>query len=637
MRYLLVILVIFSFQANSNAETLLNKYEQILSQKNLSEDNKDSIFEFLAKISWENPDTTMLICVKLEKYKLLKLNEVDLAKINYYRGRAQRAKGNYQNALKHFKVSLNYANKAKNNIEVAKACYQIGIINLFIGNMDISIDHLLMSKNLYDQYGTQIDQADILNALASYYSDNKQYDNAFKSYYEALSKYESKEDSLGLANVHANLGMLYTDTEKYEKAEYHILKQGKLDSMLNTQWGLGFHYDFMGYLKESQKKYDEALLWYQQSLKTRQNLDSHYNICESNISLGKLLIKMDNCHEAIDYLNEIFKYKKEHQSLSQEQSAHLYLSQCFENTGQLALSLNHYKSYKIISDSIYQKDKLKEIAEKEVLLQQTELDKQIVLLNKDNEIKAYKLSKQKLVLLSSLLGLLAFIIFSVWIYKLYLRIKLRNFKISIALNEKDILLREIHHRVKNNLQVISSLLSLQSRQIKDSNIKQAIDEGRNRVRSMALIHQNLYQRESLTSINVNTYLEKLIEELFETYNISQEDIKLELDITYLELDVDTMIPMGLIINELVSNSLKHAFSNKKYGLIKVSLVEDNNNLLLSVSDNGIGIDAEKMYKSKTFGNRLLKAFGQKLKADLTIKSEGGTKVELSIKKYKKAS
>ncbi len=117
---------------------------------------------------------------------------------------------------------------------------------------------------------------------------------------------------------------------------------------------------------------------------------------------------------------------------------------------------------------------------------------------------------------------------------LYRSVKLKNEIIASALNEKDILLREIRHRVKNNFQVISSLLSLQSRQIEDESIKQAINEGRNRVRSMALIHQNLYQNENITGVSVVEYLNKLTSELFYTYNISEDRIKLNLDLEDLD-------------------------------------------------------------------------------------------------------
>ena len=504
--------------------------------------------------------------------------------------------------------------------------------------MAISLEYLLVAKGYYQKYGSEDDQADILNALASYYSDSDQMEKAFEKYHEALDIYTKLDDTLGQANIHANLGLAYTDTGEFEKAEFHLLKQGYLDTLLQTNWGLGFHYDFMGNLRQEEGKLDEALNWHMKGLNIRKKMDSHYNLCESYLSIGGILIVLDNCPQAIEYLEKIFDFKEQHQSLVQEQRAHKYLSECYEKTKDHDNALVHFKAYKTVSDSIYKRDKLEEIAEMESQLKKQELDNEIALLSKENEIKFFELKHQRLIAVSSLLSLFLLSLFSFFIYKLYLKIKIRNQKISKSLSEKDILLREIHHRVKNNLQVISSLLSLQSRQIEDTHIKQAIDEGRSRVRSMALIHQNLYQHDSLTTIDVNNYLQRLIEELFSTYNISSEKVKLLLNIESIQLDVDTMVPLGLIINELVSNALKHAFRHEEeIGIIKVTLKEEEGQLYLNVQDNGIGVDVEKMLNSKSFGNRLIKAFGQKLKADIAVKNENGTLVEMKIKNYKKAA
>jgi len=137
--------------------------------------------------------------------------------------------------------------------------------------------------------------------------------------------------------------------------------------------------------------------------------------------------------------------------------------------------------------------------------------------------------------------------------------------ISIQNDEKDILLREIHHRVKNNLQVISSLLGIQSRSIKDVQAKQAIHEGRARVHSMSLIHQNLYKKDNLTGVDMRVYLNKLSTDLINTYNLSEGQIEIEKDIDELILDVEYVVPIGLIINELISNALKYAFPDQQNG------------------------------------------------------------------------
>lgn len=264
-------------------------------------------------------------------------------------------------------------------------------------------------------------------------------------------------------------------------------------------------------------------------------------------------------------------------------------------------------------------------------------DQQITVLEKDNILQEVKLKQQRIYLIGGAIGLMIISILSFFIYRLYIKLAGQNSKISRALKEKDFLLREIHHRVKNNLQVISSLLSLQSRQIKDEEIKRAINEGRSRVRSMALIHQNLYQNENLTGVNVAHYMSKLVHELFDTYKIDQNKIALNLDIQEMELDVDTMVPLGLILNELVSNCLKHAFPDNRSGSIFVSLEHKSDNLHLKVKDNGIGTTLVELEESNSFGNRLIKAFSQKLKAELEVIDADGTEVIMLIKKFKKVA
>ena len=597
----------------------------------------DAYIKILKALPWQEIDSILFYLDEINKLPNIQSYPEYQIDIEYYYGRAYRAKGDYTLALPHLLKSYSISNEAGDTVAIARAAYQYGIINLFIGNMAESLEYLSISHKYYTDLGMDDDIADLNNAMASYYIDNGDTDKAIERYNMALSTYETLNDSMGMANVHANLGLTYVDEEKYSKAEYHLLLQGKLDTLLKTQYGLGFHNDFMGHLKSSEKKYDEAVIWYKKAIDIRNNLSSHYNKCESNISMGDVLLSMGKYNEAIPYASEIFKYKDVHNSLSQEQSAHKILSSCYENLGQLKLGLHHYKKYKTISDSIYNKDKIRALADSETKFQKANLDREISILNKEKELAELKLRDQKLVIGFGIFGFLLLGCIGIIIAKLYQNIKAKNNQVSSALKDKDILLREIHHRVKNNLQVISSLLSLQSRQISDVNVQQAINEGRNRVRSMALIHQNLYQNENLTGVNVHHYLEKLISELLNTYHIKPNDIHLDLNVDNLNLDVDTMIPLGLVINELVSNCLKHAFKEGDNGVISISLEETESKLILKVSDNGIGIKEGQFDSSKSFGNRLIKAFSQKLKADFSYKADQGTHITMIINNYIKAA
>lgn len=253
--------------------------------------------------------------------------------------------------------------------------------------------------------------------------------------------------------------------------------------------------------------------------------------------------------------------------------------------------------------------------------------------NKDQEIMSEKLDKYKLA------GFLGFIILtiggiSIWqLRKRNTRIAAQNKAINKALTEKDILLREIHHRVKNNLQLVSSMLTLQGRSIDDESALQAINEGKSRVRSMALIHQDLYQQESITGIGFTDYLDRLTKELFATYNIDSDRIKLETNIQEIELDIDTLVPLGLTINELFSNCLKYAFPGQREGTLSISLKEENQELILKIKDDGIGYDPKNM-RDNSFGTTLISALVSQLEGEMNVRSTEGTYVHISFSDYK---
>lgn len=184
------------------------------------------------------------------------------------------------------------------------------------------------------------------------------------------------------------------------------------------------------------------------------------------------------------------------------------------------------------------------------------------------------------------------------------------------------------------MQIVSSLLDLQSISIKDAQASEAVKEGKNRVQSMALIHQNLYSEDNLKGIKAKQYIGNLLQNLVHSYNISNEQVKIVTDIEDLNLDVDTMIPVGLILNELLSNSFKYAFTGADKGLLEIHLKQEHQCLHLRVKDNGPGFPPELDAKTaKSFGLRMIRAFAQKLKASLEIKNEEGAVVQLEIKKF----
>jgi PAS domain S-box-containing protein len=216
--------------------------------------------------------------------------------------------------------------------------------------------------------------------------------------------------------------------------------------------------------------------------------------------------------------------------------------------------------------------------------------------------------------------------------------KLSEDKIKSSLKEKEVLLREIHHRVKNNLQIISSLLSLQSSYLKDEKAMDAFRESQNRVKSIAMIHEKLYQSTDLEKIDFEEYIHSLITRLFHSYNVNKDQIQSILEIDNVTLNINTAIPCGLIINELVSNSLKHAFPDGREGKINIALNSDNGrNFELTISDDGVGFPKDVDFQNtETLGLQLVNTLVRQLEGSIELENSKGTafKINFEEQRYK---
>ncbi len=213
-------------------------------------------------------------------------------------------------------------------------------------------------------------------------------------------------------------------------------------------------------------------------------------------------------------------------------------------------------------------------------------------------------------------------------------------KIKESLYEKEILLKEVHHRVKNNLQVISSILNLQSSYVEDKNTLNILRESQNRIKSMSFIHESLYQTETFSSINFSEYILNLSKNLVYTYQVNPGKLDQQYDISEISLDLDQAIPCGLIVNELVSNALKYAFpemdgENQKKASIFIGLSEENDEITMVVSDNGIGLPPNFDYENtNTLGLQLVVTLVEQLDGKLTLIQENGTKYLITFTRQK---
>jgi two-component sensor histidine kinase len=265
----------------------------------------------------------------------------------------------------------------------------------------------------------------------------------------------------------------------------------------------------------------------------------------------------------------------------------------------------------------YRKNSLK-MSEMEVRLDTAE--KEVVLANQASQLKVRRIQLIAAVLFVLLMAFLAALMI-----KSRNRIQQKNERIST-------LMRELHHRVKNNLQVISSLLGLQSMRLEDAVAQKAVNEGKERIRAMSLIHQKLYQQEEVSSVHVKDYVENLVSELTQSYGFADR-ATVELSLPDVLLDADTTLPLGLIINELVSNAFKYAFNDPNVNpILTLTLIQDaGNHYLLTISDNGPGLPTDFDFsKASSFGLKLVNLLIKQLKGNINLDSSSGAFYEISF-------
>lgn len=214
-------------------------------------------------------------------------------------------------------------------------------------------------------------------------------------------------------------------------------------------------------------------------------------------------------------------------------------------------------------------------------------------------------------------------------------LKKSKFELQNALREKEMLLKEVHHRVKNNLMIISNLLELQSYYIQDKADLDVFRESKTRADSMALIHERLYQSTDLKSIDIGDYIRNLAADIFDTYVIDPDQINLMVNVEDIRLDTNTAIPLGLIINELLTNCLKYAFPDDKKGTITIMLNKNDDKFILIIKDDGIGFPSNLNYKNTdSLGLELVNSLTKQIDGNIELNSVDGTEFRITFDETK---
>ncbi len=381
--------------------------------------------------------------------------------------------------------------------------------------------------------------------------------------------------------------------------------------------------------------YEEALTDYEEAkrLAVEANYQNALNSVSANI--GEVHLLMGNYEKALPYQLETIRLQEQHGDLPNLPENYMHISTIYENLGDYPAALEYQKKARIMGDSLAAAESDRTMSE---LLTQYETEKKEATIRSQNEEIAQQRKMQLLYIsLAILLAILVSGMFFVLknIRKKRAELSVLNTELDARNKQNELLLKEIHHRVKNNLELVKSLISLQSAKLSDAAAREAMLESQNRVQSMGIIHQKLYQGTNLRTIEMKSYFLNLGEGLLDTFQ-AEDQVKIEYAMEELELDVDTAVPIGLIVNELLTNALKYAFPERINGKISISLSQKQDNLQLKVADNGIGKAEGLQPKGTGFGSQLITLLTQQLRGTVIEENQKGTVLFFNFKIFNAA-
>ncbi|QEC52641.1 two-component sensor histidine kinase [Anseongella ginsenosidimutans] len=380
---------------------------------------------------------------------------------------------------------------------------------------------------------------------------------------------------------------------------------------INGVYDLGIYYGHKG--AELAKKYSQ-----------RRSLTYAYNW------LGESYFYKGQQEKGIAYMKDALQIALELKSTYRAMEIHCSLYECYHSINDDKNALAHFVRYRGIHDSLEVLKNVKKIGQIHLQYETEQKDQQIASLGAINEEK----TRRNMLIL---VGLFLLLCLSGFLYRQYRAIGRRNrlltesnHKINKQSEQLQLLMKELHHRVKNNLQIVSSLLSLQSNHLEDKDAQQAVRIGQQRIEAMSLIHRSLYQRDTPNSVNMREYVKDLVESIIQSFGFDKNRFDLKLEVDTAEVDVDMALPLGLIINEWVTNAFKHAYKDVRRPLLWLSLKQDGG-IQLEIRDNGPGMDADSWERpAGSFGVKLVKVLSRQLKGVCEMKRAGGTAFTLRI-------
>ncbi len=471
------------------------------------------------------------------------------------------------------------------------------------------------SMNLYLRALRLAEKLDDKRALANIYYNmgliNQRQNNNLKAdaqIHQALRYAELANDTTQTANICIMAGVMAFLLENTDSCAYWFNRSATLYDALGEEDKAAFARSKLGNVYEAQGQFALATPLFEKALKTAQKSQDSLRIMGAYINMATNGYNLKQYQSALRYARDARQYAGalgrdfEYQEMLRIEAA------LHEEMGNPKAAIQMLRQYVQHHDSVLNTERVQHIAELETRFETEKKEATIVV-----QEQALRDARIRFWLTVALLALA--LVGGALLFSLTRQLRRRN-------AEKEVLIKEIHHRVKNNLQIISSLLYLQSRQITDEAALDAVREGQNRVDAMGLIHQKLYMGTNVAAVDMPDYLRQLGATLLDSFGKHDEQVEIRYEVQPMRLDVDTAVPLGLIVNELVTNALKYAFPDGRSGVIDIALWKnESGKLCLKVADNGTGSTGNTDKTGSTaFGTNLVQMLSKKLKGTPQIQA-----------------
>ncbi len=560
-----------------------------------------------------------------------KISAIDRAKTTYFVAN-QYLNTNSDSAKKYIELTFKAAKNSGNSSEIGFAYRISAVFHSNNNNFEQSVKENLKAIELFEKDKNTVWIGKSLSSLGHTYkrmADAQNIESFTKKgqayLIKALEILLKTDDYSAQAGAYINLGIIQRDLKNYEGAKDSFLKGIKLSvkhKIDNVTLGI-LYADYGQNFIDFGKDFDQAIYYLKKSVilyeleKYKKGLEhAHRNL--SDAYRFKKDFERANFHA-----NESVKLAKELKDNHRLFNAFNTIVNVNEAKCDFRAAFENLKMAKQFEDSTLKIEKLKSIADVETKYQTVKKEAEISILSEKN-----KAQQKSLWFLMA--GLALAIVFSGIFYWQNKKIKESRQQISEQADQLKLMMKELHHRVKNNLAIVSGLLRIQSNKMEDESAIQAVRQGQQRVDAMSLIHQRLYQTDKVTTVNIKDYIIDLSESLMNAYGFESNEFDLNISVEKEEMDVDLAIPLGLIINELLTNSFKYAYINIEKPALNISF-KGAKDLSLEIKDNGIGIDLNRWNTAKdSFGKKMIAGLVKQIGGEFTIENDKGTVFRLQI-------